>query len=76
MDTGTEEQGAAIESPLRQLSFAENVQRLTAGASWSTWPQEKIGVRATVMSDGPAGAGGPTWDERTRSLNLPRPNTT
>ncbi|MBT2518092.1 glycoside hydrolase family 3 protein [Streptomyces sp. ISL-90] len=56
-----------------QLSLEEKVQLLTGRDSWSTWPLPRIGLRSIVMSDGPAGVRGDTWDERSTSLNLPSP---
>ena len=38
---------------------------------WNTWPIEKIGLRRILVSDGPSGVRGETWDERDPSLNLP-----
>ncbi|GAA3908856.1 beta-glucosidase [Microbacterium invictum] len=56
-----------------RLSLEEKVLLLTGRDSWSTWPLTKIGLRSIVLSDGPAGVRGDTWDERSPSLNLPSP---
>ncbi|KRB35160.1 beta-glucosidase [Microbacterium sp. Root180] len=55
------------------LTLEEKVQLLTGRDSWSTWPMERIGLQSIVMSDGPAGVRGDTWDERSPSINLPSP---
>ncbi|MEZ5378503.1 MAG: glycoside hydrolase family 3 C-terminal domain-containing protein [Acidimicrobiales bacterium] len=56
---------------LAQLDLEEKVLILTGQDFWSTWPIEKIGLRSMVVSDGPSGVRGPTWDERSPSINLP-----
>ena len=57
--------------PSRQLTLEEKVQLLTGRDFWNTWPMEKIGLRRILVSDGPSGVRGETWDERDPSLNLP-----
>ena len=47
------------------------MQLLTGRDFWNTWPIEKIGLRRILVSDGPSGVRGETWDERDPSLNLP-----
>ncbi|WP_129667655.1 beta-glucosidase family protein [Phytoactinopolyspora endophytica] len=54
-----------------QLTLEEKVELLTGRDLWSTTPIEKIGLRHILMSDGPSGVRGETWDERDPSLNLP-----
>lgn len=61
----------ALAQLLEQLSLEEKVRLLTGRDFWSTWPLERIGLRSVVVSDGPSGVRGPTWDERSPSLNLP-----
>src|SRR6266581_787982 len=56
---------------LAALTLEEKVQLLTGRDFWSTWPIEKIGLRRILVSDGPSGVRGETWDERDPSLNLP-----
>ncbi|GAA4045532.1 beta-glucosidase H [Agromyces indicus] len=56
---------------LARLTLEEKVRLLTGRDFWSTWPIEKIGLRAMVVSDGPSGVRGEVWDERSPSLNLP-----
>ena len=61
----------AVEEALAGLALEEKVQLLTGRDFWSTVPFEKIGLRSMVVSDGPSGVRGASWDERSPSLNLP-----
>ena len=61
----------AIAEAIAALTLEEKVQLLTGRDFWSTWPNEKIGLRRMVVSDGPSGVRGEVWDERDPSLNLP-----
>ena len=63
--------GPDIPELLGRLSLAEKIRLLTGRDFWSTWPLEKIGLRSIVLSDGPSGIRGSSWDERSPSLNLP-----
>src|SRR5688572_16920937 len=48
--------------------------RLLTGADfWSLHAAPELGLRRIVMSDGPAGVRGETWDERDPSANVPAP---
>jgi beta-glucosidase len=60
-----------VAEALAALSLEEKVQLLTGRDFWTTWPIEKIGLRRILVSDGPSGVRGETWDERDPSLNLP-----
>ncbi len=60
-----------IARALAALTVEEKVQLLTGRDFWTTWPIEKIGLRRILVSDGPSGIRGETWDERDPSLNLP-----
>ncbi len=61
----------AIAERIALLTLEEKVQLLTGRDFWNTWPIEKIGLRRILVSDGPSGVRGETWDERDPSLNLP-----
>src|SRR3954447_22977624 len=48
--------------------------RLLTGADfWSLREAPEIGLRRIVVSDGPAGVRGESWDERSPSANVPSP---
>ena len=53
-----------------KLSLEEKVAFLTGFDFWNTVPNETIGLRKMLLSDGPAGVRGEFWDERDNSLNL------
>jgi beta-glucosidase len=54
-----------------KLTLEQKVRLLTGAGLWSTHPEPAIGLRRVVVSDGPCGVRGETWDERDPSLNLP-----
>ncbi|MEN2742466.1 glycoside hydrolase family 3 C-terminal domain-containing protein [Microbacterium sp. X-17] len=56
---------------LERLTVAEKAALVSGGDFWTTTPIERIGLRAIVLSDGPAGVRGEEWDERKPSVNLP-----
>ncbi|MGM7698085.1 beta-glucosidase [Microbacterium sp. A84] len=62
---------ARLQNLVDELSLEEKVQLLTGRDFWTTWPIERIGLRRMLVSDGPSGVRGESWDERSPSLNLP-----
>jgi beta-glucosidase len=58
---------------LEQLTLAQKVRLLTGADLWSLHSEPEIGLRRLVVSDGPAGARGELWDERSTSANIPSP---
>src|SRR5262249_48325593 len=58
---------------LARLDLEAKVRLLTGASAWTTYGADSIGLRPIVMSDGPAGVRGQTWDERDTSANLPSP---
>ncbi|WP_066586744.1 beta-glucosidase family protein [Cellulomonas timonensis] len=62
---------ADLDRLLARLTLAQKVRLLTGADFWSLHAEPAIGLRALVMSDGPAGVRGAVWDERDPSLNLP-----
>jgi beta-glucosidase len=59
---------------LAALSLDEKVRLLTGADNWRTCPLPAIGLRAMVVSDGPAGVRGITMDERNPAASLPCPS--
>src|SRR5215204_4497923 len=55
------------------LSLEQKVRFLTGADFWSLYPEPAAGLRRLVVSDGPAGVRGETWDERHPSANIPSP---
>ncbi|RKQ92772.1 beta-glucosidase [Solirubrobacter pauli] len=51
----------------------EKVRLLTGADAWSLRAAPALGLRRIVVSDGPAGVRGETWDERSPSANVPSP---
>src|SRR5690242_18699026 len=70
LDSRTE---AGLEDRVRRLDLEQKVRLLTGADFWTLWPEPAVGLRALVLSDGPAGVRGQTWDERDRSANVPSP---
>jgi beta-glucosidase len=69
-DTAAE---AGVEIALARLDLAAKVRLLTGANWWSTCPIPEIGLRAMIVSDGPAGVkgGSASHDETTTSLPSP-----
>ncbi|MET9409764.1 glycoside hydrolase family 3 C-terminal domain-containing protein [Streptomyces sp. NPDC002935] len=62
---------AERERLLGKLTLREKVRLLTGATTWRTWAEPALGLREMVLSDGPAGVRGQSWDERDPSLLLP-----
>lgn len=58
---------------VRALSLEQKVRLLTGADFWSLHPEPGAGLRRVVLSDGPAGVRGETFDERDPSANVPCP---
>ena len=56
-----------------RLSLEQKVRLLTGADFWSLYDEPAAGLRRLVVSDGPAGVRGETWDERDTSANVPSP---
>ncbi|HTQ92662.1 MAG TPA: glycoside hydrolase family 3 C-terminal domain-containing protein [Streptosporangiaceae bacterium] len=59
---------------LAALALEDKVRLLTGADNWRTRPLPAIGLRAMVVSDGPAGVRGTTMDERNPASSLPSPS--
>ena len=64
---------ALLDERLSRLTLEEKVRLLTGASFWALHPEAKVGLRRLVVSDGPAGVRGETWDERDSSANVPSP---
>ncbi len=64
---------AELQARLNALSVEQKVRLLTGADFWSLYPEPAAGLRRLVVSDGPAGVRGETWDERDTSANVPSP---
>jgi beta-glucosidase len=67
-------QDARDRALLAALSLEDKVRLLTGADNWRTCPLPVIGLRAMVVSDGPAGVRGVTMDERNPAASLPCPS--
>ncbi|MBN1172172.1 MAG: glycoside hydrolase family 3 C-terminal domain-containing protein, partial [Micromonosporaceae bacterium] len=56
---------------LGRLDLSQKVRLLTGADFWSTQAEPAIGLRRLVLSDGPSGVRGESFDERDPSLSLP-----
>jgi beta-glucosidase len=64
---------ADLRSRVARLSIDQKVRLLTGADFWALYPEPDAGLRRVVLSDGPAGVRGETWDERDTSANVPSP---
>src|SRR3954452_7429023 len=66
-----------MEDDLRErlgaLTLEQKVRLLTGADFWSLHSEPAAGLRRLVVSDGPAGVRGETWDERDTAANVPSP---
>jgi len=62
-----------LRSRVARLSLEQKVRLLTGADFWALYPEPDAGLRRVVLSDGPAGVRGQTWDERDTSANVPSP---
>ncbi|MDI2032913.1 glycoside hydrolase family 3 C-terminal domain-containing protein [Saccharopolyspora sp. TS4A08] len=60
-----------LRSLVGELTVAEKARLVTGADFWTLHPEPKVGLRRLVLSDGPNGVRGTTWDERDTSLLLP-----
>ena len=54
-----------------QLSLEQKIRLLTGEDFWALYSEPEAGLRRLVLSDGPAGVRGESWDERDSSANVP-----
>jgi beta-glucosidase len=54
-----------------RLSLEQKIRLLTGADFWALYDEPEVGLRRLVLSDGPAGVRGESWDERDSSANVP-----
>jgi beta-glucosidase len=64
---------AALAELVGRLDLKHKVRLLTGASFWTLHAEPSIGLDTIVVSDGPAGVRGQSWDERDRSASLPSP---
>lgn len=62
---------STLDRHMGKLTLEQEVRLLTGTTTWCTAGEGGIGLREMVLSDGPAGVRGETWDERRPSALLP-----
>lgn len=62
-----------IDQLVAALDLRQKVRLLTGASFWTTHAEPAIGLRTMVMSDGPVGVRGTSWDERDTSATVPAP---
>jgi hypothetical protein len=60
-----------LNSLIAKLSLERKVRLLTGADCWGLHDEPDLGLRRMVVSDGPSGIRGETWDDRDPALNLP-----
>ena len=62
---------AELRRRVGRLSLEQKVRLLTGEDFWALYAEPETGLRRLVLSDGPAGVRGESWDERDSSANVP-----
>jgi beta-glucosidase len=62
-----------LRARLDLLDLERRVRLLTGADSWGTHADPEVGLRRILLSDGPVGVRGPSWDERDTAVNIPSP---
>jgi beta-glucosidase len=63
----------ALAALVGRLTLEQKIALLTGEDFWSLRAVPEVGLRKLLLSDGPAGVRGTTWDEREPSLLFPNP---
>ncbi len=62
---------AELRRRVGRLSLEQKIRLLTGADFWALYDEPEVGLRRLVLSDGPAGVRGESWDERDSSANVP-----
>jgi beta-glucosidase len=62
-----------LRARVARLSVEQKIRLLSGADFWALYSEPDAGLRRVVLSDGPAGVRGETWDERDTSANVPSP---
>jgi beta-glucosidase len=62
---------AELRRRVGRLSLEQKIRLLTGEDFWALYSEPEAGLRRLVLSDGPAGVRGESWDERDSSANVP-----
>ena len=69
--TGAIPDEAELRRRVGRLSLEQKIRLLTGEDFWALYSEPEAGLRRLVLSDGPAGVRGESWDERDSSANVP-----
>jgi beta-glucosidase len=69
--TGVIPDEAELRRRVGRLSLEQKIRLLTGEDFWALYSEPEAGLRRLVLSDGPAGVRGQSWDERDSSANVP-----
>jgi beta-glucosidase len=69
--TGVVPDEAELRRRVGRLSLEQKIRLLTGEDFWALYSEPEAGLRRLVLSDGPAGVRGESWDERDSSANVP-----
>jgi len=69
--TGVIPDEAELRRRVGRLSLDRKIRLLTGEDFWALYSEPEAGLRRLVLSDGPAGVRGESWDERDSSANVP-----
>jgi beta-glucosidase len=69
--TGVIPDEAELRRRVARLSLEQKIRLLTGEDFWALYSEPAAGLRRLVLSDGPAGVRGESWDERDSSANVP-----
>src|SRR5262249_11301165 len=64
---------ARLDALVAALPLDRKIRLLSGATAWTTPAERAIGLRPLVMSEGPVGVRGLTWDERDVSHTVPSP---